>query len=63
MARTTSRTHSRGMPRPSLLCRIGVHHWQTLQNDDGEDYLSCERCHKEGDKIHLADYRDPGADT
>ena len=51
------------MPSPSFLCRIGVHHWQTLQNDDGEDYLSCERCHKEGDKIHLADYRDPGADN
>ncbi len=37
----------------SLLCRVGVH-------QNGETYIVCRRCGKEGDKIYLTDYGDSG---
>ncbi len=44
----------------SLLCRVGFHSWETLRNEDGDEYVECRRCHEDGDKIHLSDYGDQG---
>lgn len=45
----------------SVLCRVGVHRWENRSNpENGEGYIVCRRCGKEGDKIHLADYGDSG---
>jgi len=51
---------SRDMTVKSMLCHVGVHSWEDRLNDDGEPYLECRRCGKEGDKIHLSDYGDTG---
>jgi hypothetical protein len=48
--------HDVGMgstPKP-LRCRIGIHRWQTLKNPETkEPYVSCERCHKDNEKLSL----------
>jgi hypothetical protein len=32
------------MPRKPLLCRIHLHHWETLKGPDGDSYDVCSRC-------------------
>ena len=48
------------MATKSLRCRVGIHTWEHLLNDDGEAYVLCRRCGEESDQIHLADYGDTG---
>ena len=48
------------MASPSLLCRLGIHKWQTRRNDEGQRYITCLRCSKDGDKITLNDSGFPG---
>ena len=48
------------MATKGIRCRLGIHSWETLRNDDGEAYVECRRCGAEGDKIHLSDYGDTG---
>ena len=43
-----------------MLCRLGVHRWQTHYNDEGQRYATCLRCGRDGDRITLTDYGDPG---
>ena len=33
----------------SLLCRLGMHRWQTQVNEQGQRYRTCERCRKDDD--------------
>ncbi len=44
----------------SVRCRVGVHHWEDRRNPEGERYIVCTRCGKEGDKISLSNYGDSG---
>jgi hypothetical protein len=60
MDRETEAAEGRGMASKGMRCRLGIHSWETLRNDDGEAYLECRRCGAEGDKIHLGDYGDTG---
>lgn len=32
--------------RRPLLCRLGFHRYDRQENDDGEAYLRCRRCHR-----------------
>jgi hypothetical protein len=32
------------MTKKPLLCRLGIHKWQTRHNDEDETYLLCRRC-------------------
>ena len=43
------------MDSKPLLCRLGVHSWQTLRNDENQRYVTCRRCGKDGDKVTLND--------
>jgi hypothetical protein len=36
-----------------LLCRFGMHSWENRRNDEGQRYVTCRRCGKDGDKIVL----------
>ena len=40
-----TRAQSRGMAK-SWLCRIGNHHWLRKEDEQGAQYLECERCGK-----------------
>ena len=48
------------MASTSLLCRLGIHKWQTRRNDEGQRYITCHRCNRDGDKITLNDSGFPG---
>jgi hypothetical protein len=43
-----------------LLCRLGIHSWEDHRNDEGQRYVTCRRCGRDGDKITLNDYGDTG---
>jgi len=45
-------TSTRSSAKP-WRCRLGLHHWDKLVNDAGEPYISCARCHKDGDRMGL----------
>jgi hypothetical protein len=34
-----------------LLCRLSVHRWLTRHNDEGQKYVTCRRCGKDGTTI------------
>jgi hypothetical protein len=34
-----------------LLCRLSVHRWMTRHNDEGQKYVTCRRCGKDGTTI------------
>ena len=37
-----------GMTRP-LLCRLGMHKWRKMYNEQGQMYRNCERCDRDDD--------------
>jgi hypothetical protein len=41
------------MASKSLLCRLGIHKWQTHHNDEGQKYITCLRCKKESDQPEM----------
>ena len=41
------------MPSKRLLCRVGIHSWEDHRNDEGQPYVTCRRCGKDGEKITL----------
>lgn len=47
------------MVASSLLCRIGLHRWQTLSNDERQQYITCARCGRYSEKITLWDTSNP----
>jgi hypothetical protein len=49
MATTTSKP---------LQCRLGVHSWENHRSDEGQRYVTCRQCGRDGDKITLNDYGD-----
>ena len=49
-----------GMASKSLLCRLGIHKWQTHRNDEGQRYITCLRCNKDSDKVTLTDVQGTG---
>jgi RimJ/RimL family protein N-acetyltransferase len=55
IARLLSRTYVDGMKKP-LRCRLGVHTGRTDRNDEGQRYLTCERCGTNRHKITLNDF-------
>jgi hypothetical protein len=34
-----------------LLCRLALHRWQSRHNDEGQLYVTCMRCGKDGTTI------------
>jgi hypothetical protein len=46
---------SRRMAGKSLLCSLGMHRWKNHYNDEGQRYITCERCGKDSEKITLND--------
>lgn len=42
------------MSKP-LLCRLFIHRWVTLYNDEGQRYQECSLCHRNRDKMTLSD--------
>jgi hypothetical protein len=41
--------------RKSLVCRVGIHQWQDVRNDDGVWFSLCHRCGTSKDKIIFMD--------
>lgn len=46
-------TTQEGIMSKPLLCRLFIHRWVTLYNDEGQRYQECARCHSNRDKITL----------
>ena len=45
-----------GMPaKKPLRCRLGFHHWEDAQNEDGERFSLCTRCATTKDKVVFLD--------
>src|SRR3954462_12595052 len=39
----------------ALMCRVGVHSWVKVYNEEGKAYLTCRRCRKEKDTFSMVD--------
>ena len=42
-----------------LLCRMGLHRWQTLSYDERQQYITGARCGRYSEKITLWDTSNP----
>lgn len=41
----------------SILCRLGIHHWEDQRNDEGQKYVVSRRCGKDSSKMSILDPR------
>ena len=44
-----------GMAKKDLRCRLGIHSWENHRNEEGQRYITCRRCGRDGDKITMND--------